>query len=113
MARRKNLDLTAIIPRLGQVSDRVIAEECGVSIRCVGQWRQARGIPAYLPERQWTRRELRLLGTMSDAELARKLRRTPHGVKTKRRSMGICPVQPPPEQNYYDRLIEIAEETTL
>ena len=88
MAKRRNIP-AAIRSRLGTMPDRVIAAECGVSIRTVGLWRESLGIPAYMPERVWTKREVRLLGTMPDAELAAKLRRTTDAVTNKRRSLNI------------------------
>lgn len=79
----------AIIARLGTVPDRVIAEECRVSIRAVGQWRRMHGIRAYLPERPWTTEEVAVLGTAPDAEVARWIHRTRRAVKGKRQKLDI------------------------
>ena len=47
--------------------------------------------------RRWTEREIRLLGTMNDYAVARRLRRTKHIVRNQRRALKIPPLKPHPK----------------
>lgn len=48
--------------------------------------------------RRWTSREIQLLGTMSDHELARRLRRTPNAVYCQRVALNVAPRKPVPKR---------------
>ena len=61
----------AEIKRFGKTPDSVLARRYGRTIKAVVAEREARGIHLPTGPRRWTAREIKLLGTMSDAELAR------------------------------------------
>lgn len=93
MARLRKISKSAI-ERLGTVPDVVLAAECGISNSAVAQFRRKRGIPSYQPERPWLDCETELLGTMTDAEVALRINRTPKAVKIRRQKMTLPAVRP-------------------
>ncbi|MFW5860223.1 MAG: hypothetical protein ACOCYP_09375 [Planctomycetota bacterium] len=76
---------------LGQVPDRMIAEEMGVSVQWVYQQRKRRGIPACQAREPvcWTAAMCARLGQDTDARLAREWGLTASVVARKRRSLRI------------------------
>ena len=95
----------AEVRQLGKVPDSVLARRRGRTIKEVVAEREARRIRLPTGPRRWTARELRLLGTMNDHELGRRLLRRSDQVHEQRVALGIpsylpapkCrPWQPPP-----------------
>src|SRR5215470_10404455 len=80
-----------LIARLGKTPDSILAHQLGIPIKKVVAEREARGIGLVTGPRRWTAREIRLLGTMPDNELARRLRRTSSDVRRQRGSLKIKP----------------------
>src|SRR6185369_3390877 len=81
--RTRDVPWTAAeLEQLGQVSDAVLARRFRRSYYQVRRQRLALNIPARIPHRPhppsrpWTAAELKLLGTMPDHLLARRLKRT-------------------------------------
>lgn len=95
---------------LGQMPDREAARNIGLHWQTLRRKRAALGIPSWrvgvnggsplkpgvpkLPHRQWTPREIALLGTMSDYKLADKLGCSNMAVLGERRRQGIPPFKP-------------------
>lgn len=79
--------------QFGIVPDGRIAEEFGVPVEAVRYARCARGIVGRRgsPRVAWTPARDALLGTMSDARLARKLGVTPNTIFQRRSVLGIAP----------------------
>ncbi len=91
-------------PELGRVPDRVVAHRHDTSISYVAQIRTEAGIPpgrGGVPKPVRDRRSdavkvpLRKLGTMPDAELARRYRLHRQSITSRRRAAGIPRYQPP------------------
>ncbi len=51
--------------------------------------------------RPWSMREIKLLGTMNDHELARRLRRAKHRVRSQRMDLHIPPFKPRAKWRYW------------
>ena len=68
-----------LVSKLGKHNDRDLAREFGVSELEIGKERRRLGIAAH-GRREWTKKEIALLGTASDAEIAKRLNRIPSGV---------------------------------
>ncbi|GMU65398.1 MAG: hypothetical protein AMXMBFR36_16720 [Acidobacteriota bacterium] len=101
--RRPDTRWTArMIALLGQDTDRAVAAELGLSEGVVQRKRDLLGIPRFTASasggekraRPWTRREIALIGSMSDAALAERLRISVTAVVRKRRSLGIASFRP-------------------
>lgn len=83
-----------VMTQLGKVPDSRIAKEAGVHLSTVAKLRKKYGIKATKQRRPWLPEEVALLGTLSDAEVARRIGRTKAGVtleRTNRRIRGIDP----------------------
>ncbi len=80
-----------VVRRLGEVPDRRLAEELGVSTETVRRKRMALNIPPCRRELVWTAERDALLGTMPDAALARRLKASPNAVKIRRHRVGVAP----------------------
>jgi hypothetical protein len=84
----------AVIARMGVDQDTAIARDLGCSISAVSQERNKRGIArapaAALQPRAWTRIEDKLLGTMSDVELAAELNISKASVERRRVELGVA-----------------------
>jgi DNA-binding CsgD family transcriptional regulator len=109
--RRANIEWTREMLRLlGQASDYRVAAELGISYNSVRRKRVELGIPPSQPPRRkyagfkWTRKALRLLGSMSDKKVAQRLGLSPAPVTRKRQALGIAPWGSPP------RLVEWTAE---
>ena len=96
---------------LGSDSDARIAGLLGVSPGVVGRKRRALEIPACFPPRSsghrredhfWTAGRDALLGTASDAVIARRLRIRHHRVRDRRYELGIPPACPVPRHDWTD-----------
>ena len=87
--RRGTLWRLAEIKRFGKTPDSALARRSGRTIREVVAERERRRVRLRLPGRGWTAREIKLLGTMCDAELARRLRRGALAVNRLRRTLNI------------------------
>jgi hypothetical protein len=74
---------------LGQRTDAGLAQRLGRSIKEVATMRESRHIKAATPNRRWTEEENRMLGTMPDVELARRLKRGITGIEQQRLKLGI------------------------
>jgi hypothetical protein len=80
---------------LGTMPDVELAERLGRARSTVERRRYRLGVPCFrrhgpiTPSRTWTRREDRLLGTLSDVELAARLGCTPRMVFNRRVKLGI------------------------
>lgn len=85
---------------LGTLSDRDVGAELGVTHGTVGTKRRVLGIAPFHPPphlkfvKVWRRREEALLGTMSDRELAERLRCSTPAVSQRRRELGIPAFRP-------------------
>jgi hypothetical protein len=89
------------IALIGTALDRVVAEKVGVSTASVTFKRRQLKIPTFRarktsnrPRRSmdaWPKKEIALLGTMGDSQLAEKLDLSPATVRYKRISLGIPP----------------------
>ena len=64
-----------MLARLGEVPDRVIAQELGASVKRVRSARRALGIEQYSNNRPWTEAEQALLGTAPDRVIAEHIER--------------------------------------
>ncbi len=92
-----------MIERLGTASDREVAEELRIPRSCVRRKRTLLGIPPFFPTQahvrprtaKWTRKNLALLGKVTDKELARRMKVSYTTVNGKRRQLGIPPYRPP------------------
>lgn len=85
----------AELNQLGKTPDSVLAKRFTRTIREIVEEREARGMGLPVGLRRWTAREIKLLGTMNDAELGRRLRRSKEQVRRQRWSFKIPPFQPP------------------
>jgi len=101
--RRPDTRWTArMIGLLGQDTDLAVAAELGLSEGIVQRKRDLLGIPRFTASasggekraRPWTRREIALLGRMSDSSVAGRLRISVTAVVRKRRSLGIASFRP-------------------
>src|ERR1035437_4869698 len=79
----------AELKQLGKRPDSTLARRMGRTIKEVVAMRESRRIKLPTPPRRWTAREIRLLGTMNDAELGRRLRRHYYVVRKKRNAFKI------------------------
>jgi hypothetical protein len=84
---------------LGKMSDRDVAGKTGRTYESVQARRYRLGIQCFPPLRRskirpWTDREIKLLGTMNDVRLARRLRRKKHQVLFQRLALKIPPFKP-------------------
>jgi hypothetical protein len=94
--RRRDFEWTDRALRLrGTASDHEVAAELGVSYSIVNRKRRILGIPSFHPpphrkaERRWLRREEKLLGTVSDAKVAKLLGCSVLSASLRRRQLGI------------------------
>src|SRR5579862_1720157 len=77
------------------MSDKMVAKISGIHMRSVTRKRQRLKIPAsWMNYHNWKKAELRLLGTMPDAELARKMNVTKTSVTVKRQQLKIASYGP-------------------
>lgn len=90
------------VSRLGTASDRCLAAEWGLSVDVVIHQRNLVGIPAFQYQRQWTQEERALLGTMSDAEVGRRVGRSREAVKAARYAEGIKKLASAPHPSLAD-----------
>ena len=74
----------------------MVAREIGRTQGAVNERRRELGAPRHDTSWHWTPREIRLLGTINDHELARRLGLTPSQVSGKRTRLGIPPYRPRP-----------------
>lgn len=74
---------------LGKITDAEMARKYGRSDTTTRSWRVSRGIKAKADRKPWTAKEVKLLGTMPDAELARLVSRRCGHVRTKRERLKI------------------------
>lgn len=83
------------ITRLGKTTDRELAEQLGIQPMCVTAKRRQLGIEAFTKtsglktSREWTEREIALLGTKTDVEVAQELGLAKGIVGKKRNQLGI------------------------
>lgn len=81
--------------QLGQVPDAEIARQLNVSPKTIGRWRRAQKIPAYegtgAKVKRWTSESEKLLGTMPDRKLAKKLGIPLGTVLSRRLTLRIAP----------------------
>ena len=77
-----------LVSKLGKRTDRDLAREFDVSELEIGQERRRLGIAA-CGWREWTKKEIALLGTASDAEIAQRINRIPSGVFLQRTRRNI------------------------
>ena len=75
--------------RLGQVPDRMLAAQLGITRGAVLARRQALGIPAWRRIQQGKAEDVAILGTMPDEEVARRTGRTTAAVRFKRYLLGL------------------------
>jgi len=86
------------IARLGITTDRELAEQLGIQPMCVTAKRRQLGIESFTKasglkaSREWTERELALLGTKTDNEVARELGLAKGIVWKKRNQLGISTI---------------------
>lgn len=80
---------------LGKITDAEMARKFGRSDTTTRGWRVSRGIKAKVERREWTAKEIKLLGTMPDAEVARLVSRRCGHVRFKREHLNIPEYQPP------------------
>jgi hypothetical protein len=99
-----------MIALLGSDADSSVAALLGLTRATVGRKRRELGIPSVLPPPHdklrafpWTAAQLRLLGTMTDAEVARRIRVSAPVVHRQRVRMGICAFKPPPPRIRWTR----------
>ncbi|MCC6873235.1 MAG: hypothetical protein IT378_02910, partial [Sandaracinaceae bacterium] len=79
----------ALVRRLGEVPDEVLAVRHQIPVGRITRERLRRGIPAY-NRLAWNEAEVALLGTMSDAAVARLLGVTTNAVYQRRAALGIA-----------------------
>lgn len=100
-----------VLSLLGTDSDARIAALLGVSTSAVNRKRRDLGIPACFPSQSsggrredpfWTPQRDALLGTASDAVIARRLRVPHHRVRVRRCKLGIPPACPVPRYDWTD-----------
>ncbi len=84
IARTGTLWKVGELKQLGQAPDSVLARRSQRTIKDVVAMRESRRVALITPPRRWTAREIRLLGTMSDLETARRLRRSAGAVRNHR-----------------------------
>src|SRR2546426_11019245 len=89
------------LKQLGKLPDSVLGRRTGRSIKEVVAMRESRRIGLETGPRRWTAREIRLLGTKNDYELARRLRRPKHQINNQRRALKIPPFKPRPKFKYW------------
>lgn len=83
------------IARLGKTTDRELAEQLGIQPMCVTAKRRQMGIESFKEtsglktSRVWTEREIALMGTKTDVEVARELGISKVTVQKKRVQLGI------------------------
>lgn len=89
---KKQVDIfpTELIRQLGKMTDAALADEYQISIWRVRSERLRRGI-SRAQSRNWTSRQIALLGKMSDSEAARRAGCTTTAAFVKRTSLGIAP----------------------
>ena len=91
-AKRKPLKVSkALINQLGKRPDQALADEFGVPVERVRRERMLRGHVGPGGPSGWTARDLALLGTASDAEIAKRVGFTPTSVEHQRKRKGIAP----------------------
>src|ERR1700734_1269684 len=74
-ARRGAAGTVRELQQLSKIPDSKLARRNQRTIKEVVAMRESRRIALPTPPRRWTAREIRLLGTLSDRETARRLRR--------------------------------------
>jgi hypothetical protein len=74
----------AELKQLGKTPDSVLARLRQRTIKEVVARRESQRVKLITPPRRWTAREIRLLGTMSDREISRRLRRSYESVRWQR-----------------------------
>jgi len=98
MSTKKNIKLPApLIRQLGKRTDSELAREFQVPLNRVRMERRRRKI-ASSTQRFWTPKQISMLGTMPDAEVARRLGLWTTTVFEKRTSLNIAPLNPSMEQ---------------
>src|SRR5439155_18216953 len=80
--------------QLGKTADSRLAGRRKRTIQETVAEREARRIALPTGPRRWTAREIKLIGTMSDAELGRRLRRLRESVRSMRRALHIRAFKP-------------------
>lgn len=84
---------------LGTITDAELAIKMNTASAHVAQMRNKLGIPVLRADRtkskrhKWSKKDSRLVGTMSDQDLAKKLGVSVQRVATRRRKMGLAPYQ--------------------
>lgn len=79
-----------VVNRLGAMPDRDLAQLAGVNEYVIFLDRTRRGIAAFSePRKPWSKEEIAMLGTATDAEIASKLKRSVASVRYKRYSLSI------------------------
>jgi hypothetical protein len=74
---------------IGQRTDAVLARRLGRTLKEVVAMRESQHVQPARPNRRWTEAENRMLGTMPDVELGRRLKRGITGVMHQRLKLGI------------------------
>ncbi len=98
MTATKALKLpAALIRQLGKRTDSELAQEYQVPVHHVRMERRRRNI-AHSKYIAWTPKKISMLGTMADADLAKKLGMWTNTVFSKRVSLSIAPFNPSTEQ---------------
>jgi len=87
--RRDALWKLAKLKQLGQQTDSILARRTRRTLKEAVAKRESRRIRLSSPIRRWTARENRLLGTMTDAKLARHLRRQNYQISFQRLRLKI------------------------
>src|ERR1017187_2603802 len=87
----------AELKQLGRTPDSVLARRTQRTIQEIVAMRESRGIGLTTGPRRWTEREIRLLGTLSDHEVGRRLRRPAWAVCSQRTALKIPPFKPRPK----------------
>ncbi|XJC72764.1 hypothetical protein ACHFCA_17345 [Delftia tsuruhatensis] len=73
----------------GQCHDRELSRKFGASAEVIGRLRRAEGIPTKRRYQNWSEKDVELLGTASDVEIAKILDCAPHHVWRARKKFGI------------------------
>lgn len=97
--------LTAeLIERLGKEPDRKIADEFRLKNDEVRKIRAIYSIAAFQTQKKWSREELKLLGTMSDSEVAKSTGRTRGAVTAARRFYLVKGVDATVENAHWEKI---------
>jgi hypothetical protein len=95
--REPYIDWKQWISKLGTMPDESLAKQIGCSRSTVIYTRNLHGVPpakSRSSQRGWSEAEIKLLGTDTDAAIAKHLKMSILSVSRKRRALGISPAYP-------------------